>query len=560
MADPFGGLPVDLLSRIALVLALGFAAVVLARSGVLADARAGLSARFVYSVPWGTLVVVAWLLLVFLVVQGAWDHPWDPLVVPFRSWSYFYPEGMFFAPFAHNGQGHLIGNLVSTLAFLPIVEYAWGHYPRRQAPRGHRWLGRPAGRIGALVLAVFVMGLLPSLFVPGPLIGFSGVVFAFAGVAIVVAPLWSIAAILASNVISLTYRSWMDPVSIAEAQQRFIFPWWADTAIHGHALGLLLGIAAGIWLLRRTDGDSDLTHVWLAGAIFGVAEAMWAFFWPVGPSRFALFRGVGFAAIVFFATLIVVAVGGSDRSLLGRLRGRDDAVSGRRLDLSSRRAALVVLLVPVVVLALVAVPFNAITIDESNVDDGVRVGDYRITYAENVDDLAVAAVPLPFLQDQLSVQRSGVIVVNTRRHVWESVIHEGGLAFRGTGRVTVGGIGWRETVFVNRTTWTVVDGGATYTVYVSRPGQPRKQVYIDEPVLVPAVLDGKRVAIRPTRDGYRLHVSRNETVVDQAPMPGPGENVTLANITFSRTGKTLAASFDRTSIDIARLKLRDRDD
>lgn len=560
MASPFGGLPVALLSRIGFLLALGFALVVLARAGLLAAWRSLLTERFVRGVPWGTVVVAVWLLFVYLVVQGAWWHPFDPLVIPFRSWSYFYPQGMFFGPFGHNGRGHLLGNLVSTLAFAPIVEYAWGHYARTEAAARHWWLGRPAGRIATFVAAVFVMGLLTSLFVPGPLIGFSGVVFAFAGAAIVVAPLASVVAILGSTALSLLWRSWMDPVSIAEAQQRFIVPPWADVAIHGHALGLLIGVVAGIYLLRRIEGSTDLTRVWLAGLVFGVAQALWAFYWPVSPSRFALFRAAGLAAVVFFASVITVAVGGSDRRLLPLSRDRGAGRLGRLAGISTSRAAVVALVVPVVVLAAVAVPFNAITIDDPAVEDGVTVGGYRITYAENVPNLAIEAVPLPFLQHRLQVERSGVIVVNERRNIWESPITKGGLAFRGRGRVVVGGIGWRETVSANRTTWTVVDGGATYTVYVRRAGHPREQVYIDEPVRVPAILDGKRVVIRPSRQGYRLHVSANDTVLARGPMPGPGTNVTLANLTFSRRGKSLVASYDRTRLTVAYLKLKDRED
>jgi membrane associated rhomboid family serine protease len=558
MASPFGGLPVALLSRVGLVLALGIAIFGLARAGLLDDWRSRLSDRFVLGVPWGTVTVVAWLLFVYLFVQGGWHNPYDPLVVPFRSWSYFYLEGMFFAPFGHNGQGHLVGNLVTTLSFAPLVEYGWGHYARTERAADSRVLGRPAGRVAVFVAGVFVMGILTSLFVPGPLIGFSGVVFAFAGAAIVVYPLGTVVAILASNVFSLLYRSWTDPVFVAEAQQRFIVPPWADVAIHGHALGLLIGIWVGIRLLRRTGHRPDLSHVWIAGLVFGVAEALWAFYWPVSPSRFALFRGLGIAAVVVFATVIMVAVSGSDRRLLPISSEPGAGIRGRLAAVSTGRAALVVLLVPVVVLAVVAVPFNVISVDETSVDDGVEIGDYRVTYAVDVPDLAVEGVPLRFLEDRLQVTRSGVIVVNERRNIWEAVIQEGGLAFRGRGRVTVGGLGWRETVFVNRTTWTVVDGGETYTVYVHRQGEPRKQVYIDDAVQVPAVLDGKRVAIRPTRKGYRLHVSENETILAQGPMPGPGENVTLANLTFDREGKNLVASYNRTRIHIANLRLQER--
>jgi len=571
MADAFGGLPVDLLGRVALVLAGAFALVVLYRSGAISRWRGALTARFVCGVPWGTAVVVAWLCFVYFVVQGAWEHPYDPLVVPFRSWSFFYPEGMVFAPFAHSGRGHLVGNLVGTLAFAPIVEYAWGHFatatanaavddpPADDEPATTRgWRRRPAGRVAIFVAAVFGVGLVTSLFVPGPLIGFSGVIFAFAGVALVVYPVATVLAILGSNALSLVYRSWTDPVSIAEASQRFISPPWSDVAVQGHALGLLVGIGVGVVLLRRRDRELDTARVLFAGVVYGVAQGLYLFFWPVGPSRFAMFRAVGLAAIVFFATLLAVALSGSDRRLVPDRWPSDSGLRNSLGGVTRPRAALALLLVPIVVLAAVAVPFNAVLIDDANVDSGVEVGDYRITYAEGVPDLSVPAIRLPVVNRQFRVERSGVIVVNEDRNVWEEVVPKGGLAFRGQARVTVGGLGWRETVSVNRTTWTVVDGGKTYTVYVRRPGEARQQVYIDDPVRVPAVLDGKRVVISPTGAGYELHVTRNESVLDSAPVPEPGTNVTLANLTVERRGTNLVASFDRTRITIARLELRER--
>lgn len=554
MAQPFGELPVDLLSRFALVLAIGAAVVVLARTRTLAAWRATLTDRFVYGVPWGTALVVAGLLFVYFVIQGAWDHPFDPLVLPFRSWSYFYPEGMLVAPFGHNGRGHLVGNLVATLTLAPIAEYAWGHYPRSGRRSGV--FARPSGRIAAVVLAVFGMGLVTSLFVPGPLIGFSGVVFAFAGVGLVTYPIRTVLAVLGARVLSLTYNSWLDPVTFAEAQQRFISPGWAGIAVHGHALGVLVGILVGLRLRREFDTGPSLSHIWLAGVMFGVAEGLYTFFWAVGPSRYAMFRGVGLAAVVVFATLVTLVLADGDRPLVPRHWAPGPL--GRLDRVSRSRAALAVVVAPILVLAAVAVPFNTLAIDAPAVDDGVRIGDYRVTYAENVPDQSVSGVAVPFYDPGIRVERSGVIVVNAQRNIWEEVISKGGLAFRGQGRVTVGGLGWRETVQVNRTTWTVVDGGETYTVYVRRPDQPRRQVYIDDPVVVPAVLDGKRVRINPTQQGYQLQVAANQSVVATGPMPTARRNVTLADLTFERVGMDLIARYDRTRITIANLRLRER--
>ena len=82
-------------------------------------------ARLVYGVPWGSLVVIAFVLAVYLFVQSGLADFDDPVTIPFRTWSYFYPLGMATASFSHAGPGHLIGNLAGTAVVAPIAEYAW---------------------------------------------------------------------------------------------------------------------------------------------------------------------------------------------------------------------------------------------------------------------------------------------------------------------------------------------------------------------------------------------------------------------------------------------------
>ena len=80
--------------------------------------------RLVLGVPWGTLLVVGFVLCVYLFLQGGWDHWYNPVVIPFRAWSYLAPLGVAVSGFAHSGSGHLLGNLCGTLAVAPLVEYA----------------------------------------------------------------------------------------------------------------------------------------------------------------------------------------------------------------------------------------------------------------------------------------------------------------------------------------------------------------------------------------------------------------------------------------------------
>ena len=562
MARPVEGLPLDAISLLALLAALGLSLLVLDRVGDRDHLRARLTERFYLGVPWGTVVVIGWLLFVYFVVQGALFHPGTPLVIPFRSWSYFYPLGMVFAAFGHNGQAHLVGNLLTTVAFAPIAEYAWSHYAVSTDAHllGDRLQG-PRRRIPAFVAGVLGVGLLTSLFVPGPLIGFSGVVFAFGGLALVSFPLASVLAILGERLVSLFYHALTDPTSIAVAQQRFITPGWVGIAVQGHALGLLIGVVVGVVLLRRRAVAPSLPRVWFAGVVFSVSEGLFALYWLVGADRFLLFRALGLAAILLFATFVAVALSDPDRRFLPGVDLRPIPVLGP-IAAARRQIAWSLVVGALVLIAVVAVPFNLITVGDPG-GDGVEVGDYRVTYAENVPDQSVANVPLidaiPGVAGALSsVQASGVIVVNEKRNMWEEVVPAGLLAFRGHATVTVGGLGWRETVGVNRTAWTVVDGGSTYTVYIRRPGQGARRVFMADPVMVPSLLDGKRVRIRPTADGYVLDVTENATLLASVGMPTAGSRAQIAGLTFTREGRDLIASYDRTRIHIANLRLSER--
>ncbi|MFB6352625.1 MAG: hypothetical protein ABEJ92_00915 [Halobacteriales archaeon] len=120
--------------------------------------------RLLLGVPWGTLTTGLFVLAVYLFVQGGLHHWRAPLVIPYRSWSYLYPLGMVVAPFAHNGVGHLTGNLLGTVVLGTLAEYAWGHFPTgRGAQSFAGWRSNPYVRAFVLFPAGVVgIGLLTS--------------------------------------------------------------------------------------------------------------------------------------------------------------------------------------------------------------------------------------------------------------------------------------------------------------------------------------------------------------------------------------------------------------
>ncbi|OYR84740.1 rhomboid family protein, partial [Halorubrum ezzemoulense] len=245
------------------------------------DWTRALRSRLLLGVPWGTLLTIAGVIGVYLFVQSGVDDPNRPVVIPFRSWSYFYPEGLVWSSFAHASRGHLTGNLLSALVAGGLAEYAYGHFPDgREVDRG----GRPAVRLRRLPSllrglpirlrrlpervreapsriaavespaespyvraflivpgAAVAFGLLSALFALGPVIGFSVVVFGYWGFALVSRPVAAVVAMAGTTLVGVLYDAVRVPVAFAEASPSYGVPGWANVAIQGHALGLIGG-------------------------------------------------------------------------------------------------------------------------------------------------------------------------------------------------------------------------------------------------------------------------------------------------------------------------------
>jgi membrane associated rhomboid family serine protease len=553
-------IPWALLQRVAVVLTLlGGAGIAL-----VLDER-GLSDRlrhrFVLGVPWGTVVSVLGVLSVYLFVQGGLNHWYRPVVIPFRAWSYLAPLGMLTAGFSHVGPGHLLGNLFGTLTLAPIVEYAFGHYPRK---RGSSSFGsfRTNPYVRSLLVfpaGVAVAGVVLTLFTLGPVIGFSGVVFAFAGFALVRYPFGTVLALAGSDVLGLAYRSLVSPTQIASGRSVFITPWWSDIAIQGHGIGLLAGVLLGALSLRRADSSAPRpTRLWAGVVIVGTMQSLWAVYWYRGGTEFVLFRALGASLVAIVAVLITVAVTGSDRSLLGRLSRDDDdadadadSASGPASDwaaISPRQVGLTALVILAAVLAGPAIPLNLVTAEGDVPGDPVTVDGYEVTYAENVPNGMVSAIPLEGFGETTQVNTSGVIVRNEERNIWLTAVSKGRLAHNGRSQVVVGGVGWRDTVTAVRRGWMAIDGGVAYRVRLTAAGANRT-AFTSEPAQANLQIDGNNVSVAPENGTFVLVVgSANRT--SRAPVPANNSSVTLQNITFTREDQRVIASYDGTTVTV----------
>jgi len=507
---------------------------------------AGLRERFVYGVPWGTVIVVLAVYAIYYLVQGG-GRDGGPIVVGFRSWSLLYPQSILFSSFTHASESHLMGNLFGTVAFAPIAEYAWGHYARQDdtsGPAGDRlgeWAETPSARIALFVLAVFLAGIVGALIVPGAVIGFSGVVFALAGFALVTAPIATVLAIVGVQVLKLLYRSVTDPWIVAASQERFIRPSWADVAIQGHLYGLVVGVLLAALFLRYRGQSPNIRHVFFAALVFTVSRSLQSIYWFLGNERYVLFQALGTAGVLVLSTLVALAVLDSDRTLLSRI------------DLELGEVGVGLLLCLVLALALIGIPFNLVSVSGGEeLDDGIEIRDYTVTYAENVPDRYISKLSLPAYQGA-AVNVSGVIVASERRNIWEQRVPAGELASRGSATVVVGDATWRETVRVGRTTWSVAGGNRTYKIFGEHDGD-RELLFVAEPAIASPVINGTRVAIQPTPEAYDVVVFENQSVLGNAQIPPDGGNVTVAEITFERDGKVLVATYERTELPVARFE------
>ncbi|QLG62135.1 rhomboid family intramembrane serine protease [Halorarum salinum] len=496
--------------------------------------------RFVLGVPWGTLTTVAVVLAVYLHVQGGLTHWYAPVTLPFYAWTYLEPLGMLFAGLAHGGPGHLLGNLVGTLVLAPLAEFAFGHFAarrgestfgsRRRNPYVRAFVLFPAAAVGVAVLT--------ALFSLGPVIGFSGVVFAFAGAALVYYPLATVVALAGARVLNLTYQVLRQPVVQASGRPSYVTPWWADIAVQGHAFGLLVGVllAAGL-AARRGDSLPRPRRLLLGTLLFGVAQSLWAVYWYRGGESYVLYRAVGLALVVLLGVLVATLAVGERRTL------RVGSVREFLATLTPRNAAVVCLLVVLAAIAGPAIPVNLNAVDDEPLPgDPVEVRGYSVTYAEDVRNGMVSIVDVEAFGETTNVTTSGVVVRNPDRGVWTTATTKGRLAFAGRSTVVVGGVGWRDTVTAVREGYETVGGDAAYRVTLRHDGDERV-AYTSPAATAEPRLGGRNVSVKPTEEEFLLVVTRgNETA--EVSVPGENETATAGGLAFVRDGRAVIAVTD----------------
>ncbi|WP_435147388.1 rhomboid family intramembrane serine protease [Halobaculum sp. P14] len=504
-----------------------------------AAARAAPRRRFLLGVPWGSLTTVAVVVAVYLFVQGGLAHWYNPVVIPFRAWSYFAPLGILTAGVTHAGPGHLLGNVFATLVFAPLAEYVWGHFPDRRGAEAFGSL-RTNPYVRAFVLfpaAALAVAVLTAAFAVGPVIGFSAVVFAFAGAGLLYRPFTAVVALSASNVVDVAYSALQNPVTVASGRAAYITPWWSNIAIQGHALGLLTGVLLAGWLAARRGDDLPRPRRLLVGTVvFAVSQSLWAVYWFRGGETYVLYRAVGLTLVVGLAVLVAAFAAGRDADPVETLRAAAASPTPRRV-------AVALMLVSTAALAGPAIPVNLYAVDDEPLPgDPVEVRGYQVTYAENVEDGMVSVVDVSAFGETTTVNTSGVIVRNPDRAVWTTAVTKGRLAFAGEATVVVGGLGWRETVTATRRGWTPVGNATVYRVRV-RHGSVGRVAYVSPNATAEPRIGGRTVTVAANRSGFSLVVAGGADGVDTAvaPIPEQNETVTAGGLRFVRDGRAVFA-------------------
>lgn len=488
--------------------------------------------RFYYGLPWGSIVVVGVVLLIYLVIQDGLGDFHRPVFLPFVNWSYLYPTGVIFSAFTHASAPHLLGNLTTAVVLAPLAEFIWGHYPDRPS---RRFRDHPA--IRAFVLfpgAILILGLLTSIFTWGPVIGFSGVVYALAGFTVIKFPVLTIVALLVRSVLRAFGDALFNPVVEATTTTTMTTPAWVGVSYQGHAIGFLAGAFLGVLLLHYRDDQVHPLRLWSGLIVVMIGMSVWAIWGTRGEDVYVLYQGLGFALIFIAALLIVVAAIARDRVIRGWV--------------THRRVAVVALLIPILVIAGMAMPLNVLAVtDYEPPDRAVSVDGYDIFYdAETESQLR------PVLYDDAGGSNaSGIIIVNEERYFWTEAVSSDDLAYAGEGEVSVGGIMERVDLAVNRTAWDPAGNASVYKVDLEE-NETTTPLFGSQPSTAEHVLDGHTITLAV--DGleeFIVRVSGPDGGTEEVSMPAANASATVGEVTLERESDSLYATTNDTRVRIA---------
>lgn len=450
---------------------------------------------------------------------------------------------------------------------------------------------RPVVRALVIFPAVVVLvSLLTSLYALGWSLGFSGTVFAFMGFVLIRYPVTATVSILGISLLNTVLNTLLTPVLRATAESGPPRPpSWAGINVQAHMLGFLVGVLLALGLLWSRDERPNGPRLFLGTVLVAFVQGLWQLS-TVSGSEFVRYQGVGVIFVLLLAILITYVAVARNARIEGwggtLLRGAGGlwlaavvlgaaaivslfemstivvltvAVIGALLlapglvlvvpgdifewSMSSRRLLVVGIVLVAVVIALPSAGGNSLEMDGDAVPDGaVAVGDYRVSYAENVS------------HGRIPSNDSGLIVVNEQRYIWSRVASTDVLNHRGSVTVPVGGIGWRETVDAERTGWNVVGNDSVYVVDLETGGTTTRS-FTSEPSRASVTVANRSVTLIPGDEAFQIKVTQDSETLETVPVPEMGETATAGGLSVQQTERhetpTLVVSTDSTEVVVA---------
>jgi hypothetical protein len=318
----------------------------------------------------------------------------------------------------------------------------------------------------------------------------------------VMVPLATIVGMVALGGVNVVFGALQTPVLQVTADSGAPAPpSWAGVNVQAHLVGFLLGVLVAFFLLRRRDRWPDTGRLALAVVLVVLIRNLWSYS-TSSASTFTRWQGIGVIFVLFLAAVIVAMVAVDDEDVVGDITLRGIVVSG---------VVGITLLI-----ALSSVPPNILGMDEDPVPDtdAITVEDYTVTYAEEAPHGRVA------------FNTSGVIVVSEQRDIWSRVVRPSQLAHHGEATATVGGVGWREVVDVERSGWRVIGNDTVYAVDLEHDGQ-RVRAFRSDPKRADARIAGHAVTVVAAPDGFRLRVTHDNETVGETAIPDTNETRTV---------------------------------
>ena len=503
------------------------------------DPIAAMKARFFLGVPWGSVVIILAVIAVYLFVQSGFRDLGNPVYLPFVNWSYLYPTGVILAPFTHGSYGHLISNVLTALVLLPVAEYIFGHY-RHDDPWQLNYRRRDHPLVRALLIfpgVILLVALFSSLFAWGPVIGFSGVVFAAAGFTVIKFPILTIVLLFSRSVILRVIEAILEPVVIAEAREIVQEPGWVGVSFQGHAIGFLVGVVLCILLLhyRENDQPAAAWRLWIGLVIVGIGMSLWAIWFSQGGGQYILYQGIGITLVFLGIALVIIAAQTSTRPVFSTINRHHLAILG--------------VVFPLLVISMAAIPMNMMTVvDYDRPDDSLSVDSYDIFYSDGVETSFRPAIGM-FDTDSPGTT-SGVIVVSEERHLFTTAKRSSDLAREGSTTISLGDIGTRADITAERHGWTPIGNDTVYQVDISAEDES-VTAYTYEERIADATVAGYQVGIGIEDDEF-VAVSEDDAGERfVAEIPAENESVTLGTLEVQRDEDRLIASADDTAVTIA---------